>query len=42
MLEFSDAPVRLALFSFNGLDYLPHALRHIALAEIRRALRPGG
>ncbi len=30
------------LFSFNGIDYMPHAGRLAALSEIHRVLKPGG
>lgn len=39
---FEDERFDFALFSFNGIDYMPHDSRIAALAEIHRVLRPGG
>lgn len=39
---FGDGQFGLVMFSFNGLDYVDHAGRLRALAEIHRVLRPGG
>ena len=41
-LEFADASFDLVVFSINGLDAIDHDDRAIALAEIRRVLRPTG
>lgn len=41
MAMFPDEGFDLALFSYNGLDYLDHAGRLQALREIRRTCRPG-
>jgi SAM-dependent methyltransferase len=40
--RFADASFDVVLFSFNGLDYIPHEGRLQALKEIRRIIRPGG
>ncbi|MEQ9328475.1 MAG: methyltransferase domain-containing protein [Rhodospirillales bacterium] len=37
-----DDSFDIVIFSFNGIDYIPHEGRLQALAEIRRVLRPGG
>jgi SAM-dependent methyltransferase len=37
-----DDSFDVVLFSFNGIDYIPHEGRLRALAEIRRVLRPDG
>lgn len=37
-----DESFDFILFSFNGIDYVPHEDRLRALAEIRRVTRPGG
>jgi SAM-dependent methyltransferase len=42
MPMFATGTFDFALFSYNGLDYIPHEERHLAIAEIRRVLRPGG
>lgn len=42
MSRFDAASFDVALFSFNGLDYIPHQGRLAALQEIRRIVRPGG
>lgn len=39
---FADASFDFVLFSFNGIDYMPHNARMAALAEIARVLKPGG
>lgn len=39
---FDTGAFDLVMFSFNGLDYMDHASRRTALAEIHRVLRPGG
>ncbi len=39
---FSNESFDFVLFSFNGIDYVPHDGRLQALSEIRRVLRPGG
>lgn len=39
---FADASFDFAMFSFNGIDYMPHNARLAALAEIARVLKPGG
>ncbi|MEQ8708478.1 MAG: methyltransferase domain-containing protein [Rhodospirillales bacterium] len=42
MSMFGDQSFDIVLFSFNGLDYIPHQGRLAALREIRRVVRPGG
>ncbi len=42
MRRFEDGSFDFILFSFNGLDYIPHEDRLSALREIRRTLAPGG
>ncbi|MEI7658706.1 MAG: class I SAM-dependent methyltransferase [Phycisphaerae bacterium] len=42
MKRFDEASFDLVLFSFNGLDYIPHEDRLKALREIRRLLKPRG
>ena len=42
MPNFSDGSFDFILFSFNGLDYIPHEDRLRALREIRRVGAPGG
>lgn len=42
MSVFEDASFDVVLFSFNGLDYIPHQGRLTALQEIRRIVKPGG
>jgi SAM-dependent methyltransferase len=37
-----DAPFDTVLYVLNGIDLLAHSDRLVALAEIRRALAPGG
>lgn len=39
---FPDGMFALVCFSFNGIDYVPHADRLRILGEIRRVLAPGG
>lgn len=39
---FPDASFALALFSFNGIDYMGHDDRQAALVEVRRILMPAG
>lgn len=39
---FPDQSFDFALFSYNGIDYMPHERRPAALKEIRRILRSGG
>ena len=39
---FPDASVDVALFSYNGIDTMSHAMRLKAFAAIARVLRPGG
>ena len=41
MTRFEVASFDLVLFSFNGLDYIPHDDRLAALAQVRRVLKPG-
>jgi SAM-dependent methyltransferase len=41
-LPFPDGVFEFVLFSFNGIDYVPHAERMRILAEIHRVTRPGG
>lgn len=40
--RFAECKFDMVLFSFNGLDYLGHEARLMALGEIRRTLAPGG
>ena len=40
--SFSDQSFDFVLFSYNGLDYIPHESRADALLEIRRVLKTGG
>ena len=42
MSVFSEKEFDFILFSFNGLDYMPHADRMAALQQIKRVLSPGG
>jgi SAM-dependent methyltransferase len=42
LTEHHDGAYDLVLFSFNGIDYVSHGDRLLALAEIRRVTRPGG
>ena len=42
MRQFTDGSFEFAMFSFNGIDYLPHAGRIAALREIYRVLEPRG
>lgn len=42
MQGLGEAAFDLVLFSFNGMDYIPHGDRLGVLAEIRRVLKPGG
>ncbi len=42
MPQFADNSFDFVLFSFNGLDYMPHADRLRVLQEVRRICRPGG
>ncbi len=42
MRRFPDDAFDFILFSFNGLDYMPHADRLTALREIYRVLAPAG
>jgi ubiquinone/menaquinone biosynthesis C-methylase UbiE len=42
MSQFADASFDFVLFSYNGIDYLPHEDRMIILREIRRVLKPDG
>jgi len=39
---FGDRSFDFALFSYNGIDYMPHDGRLCALNEINRVLKPGG
>lgn len=41
-LPYDTASFDLLLFSFNGIDHVPPALRPAALRECRRVLRTGG
>lgn len=40
--SFPDQSFDFVLFSYNGLDYIPHESRSNALLEIRRVLKRGG
>jgi SAM-dependent methyltransferase len=42
MPMFDNHSFDFVFFSYNGLDYVPHEERAVALREIRRILRPGG
>jgi ubiquinone/menaquinone biosynthesis C-methylase UbiE len=42
MRRFPDDAFDFILFSFNGLDYMPHADRLAALREVYRVLAPAG
>ncbi len=39
---FGDRTFDFVMFSFNGIDYVPHEDRLRALSEIHRVLKPGG
>jgi SAM-dependent methyltransferase len=39
---FEDEAFDFVLFSYNGIDYVPHEGRLRALSEIRRVLKPSG
>jgi ubiquinone/menaquinone biosynthesis C-methylase UbiE len=39
--RFGDGEFALVVFGMNGLDYVAHEQRLLALREIRRVLRPG-
>jgi SAM-dependent methyltransferase len=41
-LPFADRSFGFVLFSYNGIDYVPHNDRLRILAEARRVLEPGG
>jgi ubiquinone/menaquinone biosynthesis C-methylase UbiE len=41
MHQIADASADFVLFSFNGIDYVPHAERMKILHEVRRICRPG-
>lgn len=41
-MPFDPASFDLAIFSYNGLDYVDHEARREILREIRRVMRPGG
>jgi SAM-dependent methyltransferase len=41
-LPFGDAAFDFVLFSFNGIDYVPHEGRQQILREIHRITTPGG
>lgn len=40
--DFADDSFDFVLFSYNGIDYIPHEDRLRALAEVARVARPGG
>ena len=40
--RFEPGSFDFVLFSFNGLDYISHDDRKLALRQIHRVLRPGG
>jgi SAM-dependent methyltransferase len=40
--SFADASFDFVLFSFNGLDYVPHGIRLQVLGEVHRVLRTNG
>jgi ubiquinone/menaquinone biosynthesis C-methylase UbiE len=42
MIQFEDNSFDFILFSFNGIDYISHADRLQAFAEIQRVGKPGG
>jgi SAM-dependent methyltransferase len=42
MKPLADGTFDFALFSFNGIDYMPHEDRLTAMRDIKRVLRPGG
>lgn len=42
MPGFGDGEFDIAMFSYNGIDYVDHADRLKILAEVRRVLRPQG
>ena len=42
MKPLADEMFDFALFSFNGIDYMPHEDRLNAMRDIKRVLRPGG
>jgi ubiquinone/menaquinone biosynthesis C-methylase UbiE len=42
VLPFADRSFGFVLFSYNGIDYVPHDDRLRILAEVRRVLEPGG
>ena len=42
MVSLGDASFDFVLFSFNGIDTMPHAQRLQVLAEVRRVLRDDG
>ncbi|HYF69236.1 MAG TPA: class I SAM-dependent methyltransferase [Ohtaekwangia sp.] len=42
LVEFHEEEFDLVFFSFNGLDYIDHADRLLAIHEIKRVLKPGG
>jgi ubiquinone/menaquinone biosynthesis C-methylase UbiE len=42
MPAFENETFDFVMFSFNGLDYLSHSDRLLALGEIRRVLKPAG
>lgn len=41
-LPFADRSFGFVLFSYNGIDYVPHGDRLRVLAEVGRVLEPGG
>jgi len=40
--DFDKDPFDFVLFSYNGIDYVPHSDRQVALDEAYRVLKPGG
>jgi ubiquinone/menaquinone biosynthesis C-methylase UbiE len=42
MPEFPNASFEFVLFSYNGIDYVPHVDRLEILKEVRRVLKPDG
>jgi len=42
LTSFADDSFDFVLFSFNGIDYVPHADRLEVLNEVHRICRPGG
>jgi SAM-dependent methyltransferase len=40
--RFANCTFDMVMFSFNGLDYVPHTARLLALSEIYRVLAPNG